>query len=197
MDGKDAPTAAIEAGLAAGESDAIDAALDFLQDDPHYFRSGYAKQRVLRRIAHQALTDEQRRRARAVVVQYVDGGAHGTMRQLQRVARRVADNPLRRELRARLHSDDEHVAWRALVVLSAIKHPGFSDDDLDRVHRVIERAAAMFDMVYPVTEALAQRFWTNAWHDELLAASRATRDRGARRLLDTYRREQWAGTWRR
>jgi hypothetical protein len=119
------------------------------------------------------------------------------MRQVQRLARRVADNPLRRALRARLYSDDEHVAWRALVALSAVKHPGFSDDDLERVHQIIERAAGMFDMVYPVTESLARRFWTNAWHDELLAATRATRDRGARRLLDMYRREQWAGTWRR
>jgi hypothetical protein len=197
VDGDDAPTAEIEAGLAAGEPDAVDAALDFLQDDPWYFRSGYAKQRVLRRMAGQTFTGEQRARACAVVIQYVAGGAHGTMRQLQRVARRVADNRLRRELRAHLYSDDEHVAWRALVVLSAVKHPGFSDDDLGRVHVLIEGAAGMFDMVYPVTEALARRFWTSAWHDELLAATRATRDRGARRLLDMYRREQWAGTWRR
>jgi hypothetical protein len=197
VNAKDAPTAEIEAGLAAGEPEAIEAALDYLQDDPYYFRSGYAKQRILRRLAGQVLTDEQRRRARAVVVQYVDGGTHGSMRQLQRVARRVADNPLRRALRTRLYSDDEHLAWRALVVLSAVKRPGFTDDDLDRAHVVIERAAAMFETVYPVTEALARRFWTDAWHDELVAATRATRDRGARRLLDMYRRQQWAGTWRR
>jgi hypothetical protein len=197
VDGNDAPTAQIEAGLAAGEPGAIDAALDFLQDDPYYFRSGYAKQRLLRRMACQDFNDDQRARACAVVVQYVAGGAHGTMRELQRVARRVADNPLRRDLRAHLYSDDEHVAWRSLVVLSAVKHPGFTDDDRERARVIIERAAGMFDMVYPVTEALARRFWTSAWHDELLAATRATRDRGARRLLDMYRREQWAGTWRR
>jgi hypothetical protein len=197
VNGKDALTADIEAGLAAGEPDAIDAALDFLRADPYYFRSGYAKQRMLRRLAGQPLTKEQRRSARTVVLQYVEGGTHGTMRELQRVARHVADNPLRRALRTRLHSDDEHVAWRALVVLTAIKHPGFTDDDLDEVHRVIERAAAMFETVYPVTESLARRFWTDAWHAELVTATRVTRDRAARRLLDMYRRQQWAGTWRR
>jgi hypothetical protein len=190
---KDAPTAAIESGLAAREPGAVDAALDFLRDDPYYFRSGDAKQRILRRLAGQSLTDEQRQRAREIVVQYADGGTHGALREL----RRVADNPLRRALRAPLFSEDERVAWRALVVASAVKRPGLIGDDIDRAHRVIERAAAMFDVVYPVTHDLARQYWTNDWHDELVAATRATRDRGARRLLDRYRRHQWAGTWRR
>ena len=192
----EAYTSALGERLAAHDHDAIDAALAYLDADLYYFRSGYAKQKLLRRLAHQPFDAAQRARVRVLVLQIVDGERHGPMRELKRVARTVADNPMRRALRRRLHSTEEAQASRALQVLLQVKRPGFTTDDIDRVHRIIESRAARYS--YWANDlrasAVAQRFWTSEWHDELLAASRQERQLGARRILDAARRTGWAGT---
>jgi hypothetical protein len=133
---------------------------------------------------------------RRLVVRIVDGDSHGPLRELKRVAREVADNRMRRALRERLHSTDEGQASRAFGVLLRVKRPGFTADDLERVHRIIEVHAS--DYAFWAndrrTYSIAQRFWTSEWHDELLAAARGERARGARRILDAHRRNWWAGT---
>lgn len=186
----------VEAALVARSGGAVDRALAFLEADPRYFRSGYAKQRILRRLANLPMTGDERARACTLIVRYVDRGASGALREVRRVARRKADNAVRHALRDRLASDDPLVAWRALYVLDAVKHPGLKARDVANARAVIEAAAGSpsFPFVYPDTERLARRFWSSEWHAELVAHARSTRDLGARRLLDRARAKGWAGT---
>jgi hypothetical protein len=69
----------IEAALVARAAGAVDRALAFLEADPRYFRSGYAKQRILRRLANLPMTRDERARACTLIVRYVDRGASGAL----------------------------------------------------------------------------------------------------------------------
>ena len=62
--------------LSRGDPESIEAALAFLERDPYFFRSGYARERVARRLAHAELTPAQKVRARTVVLSTVDGQRH-------------------------------------------------------------------------------------------------------------------------
>src|SRR5436190_18528918 len=92
--------------LAAGEPEAVEEALTFLERDPYFFRSGYARERVARWLARVELTPLQKARARAVVLSTVDGPHHCPQPGVGQLARAVINNPLRRELRARRHHRD-------------------------------------------------------------------------------------------
>ena len=86
--------------------------------DPYFFRSGYARERVARRLAHADLTPTQMSRARVVVLSTVDGRRHCPLPGVGKLAGAVADNSLRRELRKRLHHGQQHrLARRGLQLV--------------------------------------------------------------------------------
>src|SRR5262245_57635063 len=87
--------------LADGQPGSIEEALTFLERDPYFFRSGYARERVARRLAGVKLTPVEKVRVRALVLSSVDGRRFCPQPGVGRLARAVADNPLRRELRRR------------------------------------------------------------------------------------------------
>jgi DNA-binding PadR family transcriptional regulator len=68
--------AELNEGLARGEHQSIEEALTLLERDPYLFRSGYARERVGRRLASVQLTALQKARARAIVLSTVDGYRH-------------------------------------------------------------------------------------------------------------------------
>ena len=88
------------------DGSAVEVALAFLEEDPWYFRSGYHRNRIVGALADAPLSGRALERARAVVLGTVDGRLHSGGAGVHRLAGAVADNELRRALRARLHHPD-------------------------------------------------------------------------------------------
>jgi hypothetical protein len=174
----------LERDLERGEVAAIDRALTYLEADPYYFRSGYARQRIGRKLAHQTMTDTQRARARAIVLGWVDGTLHSGRVAAASLARASADNSLRRTLRARVHDDRVEVARRALHVLSGVKRPGLSEQDVRRMRDIVLSDAGRFQWLSPVDYRAAMRLWSPEWRDELVTLTKSHGpDRKAAKLL--------------
>ena len=158
---------AIEAALAAGEATAIDRALTFLEDDPFFFRSGYARQRIARKLAGSAFDAPQRQRARRIVMGWTDGQLHPGRAGAVRLARAVADNSMRRALLERLRGHDRDVALRALYALTSVKHPGYTPEDLARAREILLHDVSRTR--YPLAPSFqaAMRLWSPEWEAEL------------------------------
>jgi hypothetical protein len=153
--------------LAGGEAGAVEEALMFLEDDPYFFRSGYARERVARRLSRVELTPLQKARARTLVLSTVDGQRHCPHPGLGRLARAVADNPLRRELRTRLHRRDTAVARRALRVVVNVRSPGLSTDDIAAARALVLAEAGRGHWLSPTVARLAAYVWSREWESEL------------------------------
>ncbi len=154
--------------LDRAEPEAIEAALTFLERDPYFFRSGYARERVARRLARVTMTPPEKVHARALVLSTVDGHGHTPQPGVGRLARAVADNPLRRELRSRLHRDAA-VAKRALRTLVNVRHPGLTPDDIAAARELVLNEAARGQWLSPTVERLAIYLWSDEWEAELRA----------------------------
>ncbi|MFL5929134.1 MAG: hypothetical protein ACJ77E_19560 [Gaiellaceae bacterium] len=153
--------------LAAGEPAAIEEALTFLERDPYFFRSGYARERVARRLARAQLTPEQKIRARAVVLSSVDGQRFCPPPGVGKLARGVADNSLRRELRARLHHPDRAVARRALRMVVCVPHPALTADDIAAAQALVLADAGRGQSLSPTVARLAVYLWSRPWEAHL------------------------------
>jgi hypothetical protein len=88
-------------GLLAGDPDAVDAIIDFLEVDVPAFRCGYAKQDYLRRLKTVPLTDQHEARLRRYGLHLCTTPAHRReIREAARLMIRVADQDLVNQLRA-------------------------------------------------------------------------------------------------
>ena len=165
---------------------AIEPAITFLEADPWCFRSGYAKETILRFLPRAKLTEGQAKRLRVVVLHAVDVGDRREFRGYSRLARRVVDDVLRSELLDRLRSADPARARRALWVLEALDEP-FGPADRARVFKLLEVAAtdARWWRVAHWVERIARRHRDATWAASLLdrATSDARDARAALRLL--------------
>ena len=146
---------------------AADQALTYLEADPYYFWSGYARARIARVLAHAALDPGQRQRARRYVIDCVDGTKHGASPQLARLARSVADNPMRKALRSRLHASDTRVARRALRMITRVRHPGLTEADIGVARELVLADATRTPWLPPSVERLARWLWCPEWEAEL------------------------------
>jgi hypothetical protein len=177
-------------GLADGETQAVEEAVAFLERDPYFFRSGYARERVARRLAQTELQAAQKARARGVVLSTVDGKRHCPQPGIGRLARAVADNSLRRELRARLHERDTKVARRALRMLVNIRHPGLSGENLAAARTIVLADASRGDRLSATVSRLAVYLWSAEWEKELrqLLRYHGPDRAGAKRLVEAAER---------
>ena len=176
--------------LQNGDRSAIDPAITFLEVDPWVFRSGYAKETILRFLKRADLNDEQAARLRQVVLAAVDVGDRREFRGYCRLARRVVDDDLRLALLERLRSSDRGRARRALWVLDALGE-SLGPDDRAVAQRLLELAATDPDWwrVSSWVRAFMGRYADQSWVDGLLErAVRGGRDSGAAlRLLSGVR----------
>jgi hypothetical protein len=179
-------------GLSRSETESIEAALTFLERDPYFFRSGYARERVARRLAQAELTAAQEVRARIVVLSTVDGERHCPLPGAGRVARAVADNSLRRELRARLHHPDTAVARRALRMVVNVRNPGLTADDIAAARALVLADAARGQWLSPTVARLAAYLWAGEWEAELrrLVPYHGPDRAAAKRLLEAADRRR-------
>jgi hypothetical protein len=157
----------VDSRLARGEAGAVHDALALLEQDPFCFRSGYARERLARRLARTELTTEQKARARTIVLSTVEGDRHCPHPGVGRLARAVADNKLRRKLRVRLHHADGAMARRALRMIVNIRHPGLSPADIAAARALVLADAAQGLWLSPTVARLATYLWADDWEGEL------------------------------
>ena len=106
--------------LRSGDPAGLETAIDVLEGDPLFFRSGYVKAELIRLISRQPLTETQMARLRDVVLGIVDRRDGREFRRYCRLARRLDDQGLRRDLDVRRRSDDADIRRRAAWVLDAL-----------------------------------------------------------------------------
>ena len=107
--------------LHAGKTDNLEIYLAFLEADPRFFRSGYAKSEVIRGVKRLLLTTSQQRRLQDVVLRVVDKGFRREFRDYCRLARQVQSADWLREVETRLSSSDPNHVLRAQWVLDACR----------------------------------------------------------------------------
>jgi hypothetical protein len=108
------------AAVAAGEPEAVDWALDFLEVAPWCFHSGYLKVRLLRKVANLDLGDAAASRSRALIVEIgLTPLSRKELKAYIRLARRVESPELHDALSAARDSDGVG-SERATVILRAL-----------------------------------------------------------------------------
>jgi hypothetical protein len=114
----------LEAGLVrlkALEPDAVEIAIRFLEADPWFFRSGYIKEEIIRRLKHAPLTTAQRASLRAVVIRSVVVERTGLPRRLATLAPVVDSPEFRKEIETVAESSDRRIQLRAKQVLHNLR----------------------------------------------------------------------------
>jgi hypothetical protein len=110
--------------LGRGDPAATELAVLFLEADPWFFRSGYVKADLIRRLKRLALSPSIAERLRQVVLAAVDGRDRREFRHYCRLARRVATPELVAALAERRGSPDPGVRRRSAWVLAALDRRG-------------------------------------------------------------------------
>jgi hypothetical protein len=160
--------AAVRAPVAA-----VETVIVFLEADPWCFRSGYVRQEILRKLRRQPLTIEQKERVGSGLCAQVDAGDRRELLDACKLARRHPTRNLRSQLKKRLASADGDVARRALLMLSSLRRPNLSSDELASARE------ATLDGILDGhggrlgrpdwLQTLSRRYWTDAWIEPLAA----------------------------
>lgn len=107
----------------AGDSEAIDSVLDFVEIDIPAFRCGYAKEWYFRKLKYLPLNETQKARLRQLAYKLCRSPNY--RREFAYIARlmiKLADKPLIRELQKLSKSPDELVQKKAEHMLNVILH---------------------------------------------------------------------------
>ena len=108
------------AQLKALDPEAIEVAVQFLEEDPWFHRSGYIKEEIVRRLKKAPLKPEQRSRLAAVVAASVCRGPRRIAQHVARLAPIVASPAFVRNMETQAKSDDPELRRRAEHVISVL-----------------------------------------------------------------------------
>ena len=179
--------------LRTGEdADAVAQALAYLEADPYYFRSGYARAKLARSLAQASLSDRDRERARRYVLEAVVGTKHCNQHELAQLAGGVANNELRAALRAQLHASDHSIARRALHTLRGVRSPGLTAGDVDAAHELVLVDLRRTTWTPPSVARVADWLWSPEWEAELreIARHHGPDRAGAKHLIEAADRRR-------
>jgi len=105
--------------LVAGGPDGIEAAVQFLESNPYFFRSGYMQQETWHRLKRAPLTAKQARRLDLVAIEYLSRPIRREFWDMVRYARLRGTDALWSDLRELLTSEDRSLRTRAGWLLLA------------------------------------------------------------------------------
>ena len=109
------------ANLEAGDPSARDAAITFLEVDPMFFRSGYIKEKIIRRIKHFDLAPREIDRVHSAILQVVRNRWCRELRSYRTLARRLSDPRLKSYLQHLADGGDPEARKRAAWVLAGME----------------------------------------------------------------------------
>ena len=95
----------ILASIRAGDRNSIEGALAFLEADPHFFRSGYLKEKVLHALKRASWQTRDGTRLKMIILRAVEGRFKREFKFYARLIPRLRDAQFEAELRA--------AAWRS------------------------------------------------------------------------------------
>jgi hypothetical protein len=99
---------------------AIEMAIQFLEADPWFFRSGYIKEEFTRRLKRAKLTGDQIARLNTVILSMVEREGRREFRSFCRLARAIHTPELIAELHDLIESPDEDISRRAEFMMEII-----------------------------------------------------------------------------
>jgi hypothetical protein len=105
--------------LVTGGSQGIEAAVQFLESDPYFFRSGYMQQATWHRLKRAPLTAKQKRRLDLVAMEYLSRPIRREFWDMVRYVRLRGTESLWSELRVLIESEDRSLSTRAGWLLLA------------------------------------------------------------------------------
>jgi hypothetical protein len=105
-----------------GDSEAIDSAIAFLTADPYFFRSGYMKQVVLRRLKQAPLTRQQTERLQGLVIDAITQAHRFQFADYAPLAAAIASPDFLTNVQAPCASPRNDVRARAMRVFELAKH---------------------------------------------------------------------------
>ena len=107
--------------LRVGDATAIEMAIQFLEANPWYFRSGYHKANILKMLRKHPLSDDQFARMRKVVLERVGGRPVREMRAYVRFAPKVSTPEFEAEIVNIAENANREAARHAQWVLDCLK----------------------------------------------------------------------------
>ncbi|MBL8827763.1 MAG: hypothetical protein JNM18_12360 [Planctomycetaceae bacterium] len=107
--------------LSAGETAVVEIALQFLEVEPRFYRSGYIQQVLLQRLKHVTLSKEQHARLAALIVRSLEHGMARAFRGYARLAAKIHPPKLIAAVLASAKSPDAEVVRRAKQVLHVLR----------------------------------------------------------------------------
>lgn len=114
--------------LKNGDARSVDMAIEFLEADPWFFRSGYIKANLARFLKRVTLSNQNVRRLEKVLLKIVDERHTQEFRDYCRLARVVATPALTEALKERLTEETLDRRLRASWMLFAIEQDHISRD---------------------------------------------------------------------
>lgn len=107
----------------------IEPAVQFLEEDPWYQRSGYIKEEMLRRLKHAPLSRDQRFRLASLVVRSMVGGAARVFIHYSRLAPVLGVSSIVSTAAGLGSSDDAEHRRRATHIIAVLKTRGVTVPD--------------------------------------------------------------------
>ncbi|MGE3075762.1 MAG: hypothetical protein AB7N24_18750 [Dehalococcoidia bacterium] len=104
-------------GMKTGDGAGAEYAVAYIEADPWYFRSGYFKATLARRLRRIRLTPEQQRRLRTAILASLPRGARYDWVEMRKLARRIETPVFREELERLSKVPDPGTSRRAALML--------------------------------------------------------------------------------
>lgn len=107
--------------LDRSKPDAVENAIQFLEVNPYFFRSGYIKEKILTKLKNVDLTKRELERLHKVLLNIVDNHYCREFRYYCKLGRKIKTQKFLEGLRARMESTNKDVAKRAQWMLEYVE----------------------------------------------------------------------------